>query len=361
VAHNITHLTGFEMKENHYGGSLTVEETRVSYGRVSCKVAVSGSTYTVMSLGAGQYWASFHLYIETLPGSGQDYYLQRQFSGIWRGSCWINDDGKLSVYRESGGTTTSTGALQTGKWYVITIRRGSSANPKIIARERDSGLIVAEAEVAALDDGCDNLYLGPVITSYGTCYWDNIVIESGGWASTDDPVTLLGTKYAIGLLVPTENATYTGYSGGYADVDEVPRDNDTTKIEMSGATGRETFRLQPCSSLATPVESIAAVRSFTFWEGLWGNNAWGQTMRIGGADYDYNAANRGTTGGSYVLEHTVHRNSPATSNPFLKSEIDALELGVYKYVGSNTEKHTTLQLELLYKVSAGRARAAQVI
>lgn len=354
MAHNIVGFDGWDQKENHVGGSLTVEESITSYSRVANRQACSNSTAQFAQWGvAGQFiYASFHMYVVTLPGSGQYYYLTRQFSGSWRGWTRINSDGTVTINRESGGTTTSTGTITTGVWYVVSIRRGTGVYPKITVRVRDTGATVADAEVAANDDGIAPCYFGAAINSYGDVIFDNFVWESGG----EDPVLLLTTKYAVGNLMPRANGDYNAWTNDWTYTDEFPNDGATTERTLGGAYGAFTEALQPCKDLSTPVGTIHGVRQYFWHHSSSGSVTYSFRFRISSTNYDTDSNGWGP--GGYQLMSRVRLTNPYTSGAWSMSDVDSIQIGLERsQVSTGYTAHCTmLGLAVLYEINPRQRR-----
>lgn len=374
MAHTLKFHGGFEEEElvrwSASSGGV-VEKTIVSYGRAAWRWAVTAATGNVVGnmdlTTAGAWdssntnhhcWVSFHLYIVTLPAATKYYYLAN-FSDEASVRCHLRltETGGIELSRETT-YETGTGTLATGTWYVVSVYSGPSAYPQVIIRNRDTGATVASHTLSLIQGsgtGCRDFRVGPATTSTGDCIFDNVVMESAASVSNiADPVGLLTTQYACGLLPPVAAGTYDAFTGTYADLDDYPNDGATTTRNLAGALGAFTQVMAPCSSLATQVGTVHSVMYWELHDAANGtvNNA-ALRLRTSSTNTD-SATYQPGTGDNYAAPRQLLKTTdPATSSAWTLSAVDSAEVGVVRAnSGSYTLLVTQIGLEVLYTITA---------
>ena len=381
MTHTYFHFDGFEVQADAndearwadlIAGSTapTIETSIVSYGRAAVRwnLAAALASLRIYSerLGDGTWvddatpeegvWMSFHLYITTLPGAGQFYYLCRTGdAGVNpRAALRINGTtGFLEVFSDGAGTwQAGTVALSTATWYVVSFKSIQSTAPIGIVRNRDTGATVdSKTHGTALGAGTIARYIeiGPYTTSTGNCVFDNWVVESHATAANiDDPVNDLGTRYACGLLLPTAAGFYNAWTGTFADVDDVPHDDSATYRSEATANDAFTQGLAPTSSLAAQVSIVKASMHFAFLIATGANTNCYIRLRSGGTDAD-GASTTDLPTGAYTCRQLLRTTDPATSSAWTVSGVDSAEVGVVN-IDNLEARCTLLGLEVLYSV-----------
>ena len=343
MAHTIYYFAGFEEGgfESMIASGCTIETTITSFSRKSAKLLANGTTPYLFMYGsglnaAGQWYdpnanpsaiMAFHMYIAALPGGGQYFYLFRHSDATIQryGSMRIRSDGKIDILSEGapGGTdVTSTQALTTDKWYVVTIFATSGSNIRIIVRDRDTEVTVLDLTGTQANSSNRYTYIGCGWASYGTVYIDNFVWEEG--ASIDDPVNLLSTKYAVNMQLPTGSGYYNQSTGTYADVDDAPHDGDTTYRDYNGAHA-DTHTVQSTSTFPVAPAQIHGVIGLTVARTTANLTNGNIRIRSGGVDGNCSEAPDYTT--SYEIRRFLWLTDPATSAAWLVSAVDSLQVG----------------------------------
>ena len=375
MTHTYFHFDGFEVQadaddEGRWyglpGTAPSVETTITSYGRAAARwnLAAGAGSLRIYSERdtEGQWvdddtpeedvWMSFHLYITTLPGAGQFYYLCRcgDASVNPRTALRINGTtGFLEVYSD-GSATWEAGsvALSAGVWYVVSFKNFSGVAPQGIVRNRDTGATV-DSKTHSNAGGSQARYIeiGPYTTSTGNCVFDNWVVESHATAANiDDPVNDLGTRYACGLLLPTVAGSYDAWTGTFADVDDTPHDDDATRRAGTAAQAF-TQGLASTSTLAAQVAMVKATMHFAFLKASAAGKSCALRLRSGATDVDTLAV-ADIASGAYVCKQMLRTTDPATSSAWTVSGVDSAEVGALS--NSTTIYCTLAGMELLYTV-----------
>lgn len=368
MAHTLYWFEGFETGEfspsallySYNNATLSIESTIVSFSYKSLKLVANNSAPYIMfncdGLDSSGVWVdnnnpidttyAWHMYCSALPGSGQVFYI---WSGtdavIWRETAGILEDGKVRLYGEGtpGGTTaTSTGAITTGVWYVVSVIVVDHANFQVIIRNRDTGATVVDVSVG--NNGHPNRYvrIGCAWAGYGTFYFDNVVAEVSA-TSVEDPVNLLTTKYAVNQRVPIGAGYYTAGSGSYADVDDFPNDGDTTRYTLAGATA---WTMVGSSSGLWPTfcGTVHAVMIKLFEKAAGANSNQAMRLRSGTTDSDSSGARDSDT--AYRMEQKIWTLDPATSAAWTVSAMDGAQFG--QVWADGTHYTTQISLQVLY-------------
>ena len=183
-------------------------------------------------------WFSFHLYIDTLPGGGQYAVLYSMAAGGGLDRfIRISSAGKVSFYTGAAWGADSAVALSAGQWYQVSMKWYQNVEWRLIVRNPTTLSEVMNITAVASNDDVAFLRFGQAnfLASYGLYYFDNIVLEGAAVAANiDDPFTLLGCNYAEWVLVPNATGTDNGMAAGtWAEVDEIPKDDDATIVQFA--------------------------------------------------------------------------------------------------------------------------------
>src|SRR3989337_1018922 len=374
MTHTLYWWTGFEDQQpsrgfTTIGTAPTFDSSITSLSRYSAKwdgsaAGVTGELQMLNILSDGLWGAgggggldfvttALHLYISALPISGQYIYLQAlDRQGGFIKACRVTDAGKLEVFNDNGSTwATSANALSTGIWYVVSWESRRNGVLSAVARLRDTGATIASVTHGTASGNSTTLgiRLGPYSSSRGTWYIDNYVIEFDSVAgNVDDPVNLLGTRYAVGLPAMTGNGFYTGWSGTYTDVDDYPHDTDAT-YRSAATVVAFTSVFAPTSSLAAQVAIVHGLLAFGFVRQEAGTPGFAIRVRSGTTDSTGTAFG---VGSSYTVCHWRLLTDPATSSSWSVSGIDAVQAGFVRTGGTSAARCTNVGYELLYSVGA---------
>ena len=347
-------LDGFEIQGGSEDGrglwQGTIDTTGLTYdssitynSRFSAKFAMSANTGSFNISGIYNAWGrwggsektqvtfAYHLYVETLPGVGQYFYLHRsQDIATNHGRVRLNEDGKFEIV-DSGSTVrgTSTNALSTGTWYGINFSQDGANGTIVSFYDLSSDTLIEKLQYSGENRDPHETWLGPWNTSTGTCYFDNVVIAVDQEENFFD--TFGTMHYAIGDLQPTGAGTdNTPDSGTWADADDLITgecDYDTTEIVIRNTLAEYVgVAIEATSTLEQVPDSIKAVAACSQHEhhaGTIANNA--VFMRIGGGGTRQTSQSyqHGATYGAASLVRTTDPDGAAWSTAVL----DALDIG----------------------------------
>jgi hypothetical protein len=242
MAAKISFLEGFELGEEYLAastsGTWSFDTTTVRTGTYSLKINPSSNR--------GYYSLAF-----SYDSAGEKdlttaytYWCVRfyfRFASAVAGDTVLADVGGDSVYLTSANklkysSTTGTEVLSTDTWYRIEIREDGS---NVVTR------INGTQDISVSTTGSSaTLGLGQGSGTY-TCefYYDDVAISA---SDTSGDVDWIGAG-GITLLAANANGTDTEWTGTYADVDEVPPNEDTDYWTTSSGGKEETANLENTS------------------------------------------------------------------------------------------------------------------
>lgn len=269
------------------------------------------------------YWSA-HLYIGALPGGGQVCYLYGEFGNTaLRNTLRLNENGEILMYDESTLRDTSA-ALSAGQWYTLEFTKIQSPESATLVISNSDGSVLDTCSAGAWwgNFDVDAVYFGACANSYGTIYLDNIV-----WSEDELPTTTMGVKdYAIDLAyADADGVNDGGWSGGYADVDETPPDDATTKRQLDDKNHGKVTQGVAWSPIAS-VASIVACQSAVKWatQGVSGSS--NGLVWISG-ETESNGDTFNATSGDWVWHTRMLTADPDTSAAWTSDAVAAMELG----------------------------------
>lgn len=229
-------------------------------------INTDGRWYYPANAGMTCFWVTFHLYISSLPGAGQYAPFMRFADADTKCQFRIDQNGAVQIYNKTGASwsAASAGRMVTGAWYVVSVKCYKNGEARCIVRDA-----ITEAEVLNVvhanlvpNENIQYCVIGGA-AAVGVYYFDNIVVEAAATsADLDDPFLVLGGAYGALQLLATGNGTDNpvGWSGTYADVDENPKDDDTTYRISAPDYNPLTHHMQnPADVAAYPIATIMAL------------------------------------------------------------------------------------------------------
>lgn len=298
-------------------------------------------------------YLTFHMYITTMPGAGENYYLWRTIAvSITRGEVYIDgDDSKVYVKSEGGTAVGSTGTLEAGKWYTVTIYKATGAHTRCWVRDRSTSteIIDVVANSGSNDRSPADVYIGPWSSSTGNVVFDNIVFDSA-----NDPYDALGDNYTIEALLPDGVGTDDDWTGAFTDVDDLPHDGTTTERDETDAQNF-TQTCQDVSSLSFGASTIVSVMSYAYAI----TNATGSSynfrcrMREGGSAVNsgnYTIGDSGPT--TYTRGFAFIRNTSPAGSTWTDTILNTIETGAGRSTSGlgRTCSVTAVSLHVLYVI-----------
>jgi len=366
MAHALVNFSGFELQDTveflaSSGGA--VETTTVFGGAAARRFNVSaGTAYAEFgsslsatgeqSTGTSLYvWYAYQVYIDSLPGSGQRYYLDVTNSGH---ELWIDENGSLWLSDSAGANDEDTGLdITTGEWYTVARKsRSSTAGLRngVALYNTTAGTQVGSTvyHSNAGGGGCTSILIGPSLTSTGNAVFDNFVLESDATeANIDNPVGLLGTNFTVLVMTATADGDYDDaeWTNDYQAVDELPPDGDTSYRACT--TNGDVKFTQVMSDPAT-LNSYDAVKG-SLVANFGGNTGTALLVRSGATDVE--KTNAGSS--DYVQRAHVMTVDPATSSAWLVAGVNDIEVGADRDTGGIEVRVTAVYAEVLGEALAG--------
>ncbi len=304
------------------------------------------------SEGEGTRWLTFHIYIDSLPGSSQSYYLWQTLTGaIERGVAWLDENGKVNIKSEGGTAVVSSGALTTGKWYTVSFHKTNSTHSRCLVRERDTGteIIDVSATSGTSDRGMDDVKIGPLSTSTGNVVFDNFVMDDA-----NDPHTALGADFTINALVPNATGGENDFTGDWDDVNEIPHDSTTTERTETAAQNF-TDDVEASALLAHGVDSIEAVATVAYVITNTTGSSYNLNLRMREPSTTVASGNYGIGDGgptSYTRGFTFVRTTSPLGSAWTTAILDTIEVGCGRSTSGSarTMSVTHVSAHVLFKV-----------
>jgi hypothetical protein len=253
---------------------------------------------------------------------------------------WLtqNADGKLELYR---GTTTSLGVsnrrLLPDSWYHIELKfaiKNSTASGDIELRIDGTTHMTLGAGVdtqALATDEFNYIRLAGNSSASQEKSFAYFAFndDSGSWANS-----FLGPTTRMEVIYPTGNGNYADFTGSDADstdnylhVDEGSADDDTSYVESSTVTDRDSYTYgnlsgSPASGNIDAIQLLTRARKAGGAE----SRDIQQFVRISSTDYDQ--ASHSLTEGTYESFPVILTQNPNTAARWTGTQIDALEAGI---------------------------------
>ena len=243
-------------------------------------------------------------------------------SGTVQDSLVYNGDGTFSVRRVSStvlGTTANLGIL-TDVWYYLEI--------DITIHDTAGAYELRVNGVSVLSDSSVDTRNG----GSGTCNTATLIWGTTGSCSYDDGYAASGSSSFQGEIrvvtqVPTGDGADQDWdpssgSDGYAMVDEIPEDGDTTYISSGTGGDKDTFTFPALglSGTVLAVQTVAVARKDDS-----GSRSIKSVVRSGGTDY---AGSSHALSTSYAAYPDIWTTDPDTSSAWDVAGVDAAEYGV---------------------------------
>jgi len=351
-----------EMRAAAVNGTPVIETSITRYSRASFKLNANTQNFYYRGVGfdgAGSwaaaanrnyYWDSFAFRLETAPSSDTVIGEYSNTGATIRSQLSVTSTGALKVANEGAAATDTSAVLTLGQWYILSYLYSVNAADTVVIRNADTSGTLDTITVAENGGGTPHTFgIGVFGNVNGmVAYVDNFAMEcSNTLADIDDPVNNLTTKYACGLMLPDGAGFYDAWTGTYADVDDVPHDDDAT-VRTATTALSFTQTLTPTSALAAQVGIIKAAMHFVFVKASATLVQVELRLRSGGTDVDATAQDAATL--AYECIQLLRTTDPATSSAWTVSGVDSAEVGADRPDAGDTLRCTLVGLELLYTI-----------
>lgn len=209
------------------------------------------------------------------------------------GSIRKNSSNQLELYNGASTLLGNSGnaLMSINTWYHIQVKIVISASAGILEVKKDNVIV---ASYTGLNTGTTDVDRIAILCDSNTNYFKDVVVDSENY---------LGVTRVKSFL-PTGAGNYTAFTGTYTDVDEVPKDDDTTVLSsiLTGDKESVTFSAHGLSSTS----AVKAVVLNAVAKG-----ASGEQIKIGyrvsSSDYMSSAQNLAT---SYALHSRIDELNP---------------------------------------------------
>ena len=330
---NIVNITGFETGDFSeclfVSGTASIQTSVKRTGNYAARVNPSGtgdggfnlgkhdSNGNHVSLGLTTTYVKFYFRYATKAATNQEYILQLYGTVDVKISLLLKSDGTILVTDSVGDTLgTITKVLSANTWYRIEVKCGVGSNADYAILIDGFAELSGSGNVGA--DNSDTAYFGKVTNLNSNSvdyYYDDIAISDNTYPGPSE----------VRLLKPNSNGTFTSWIGAYTDVDEIPHDSNTTVISTSTNENVESVNLQSTGDVDITSDGINALKSFAIARrtGLVVNAK--VRLRSGSTNNDTDGADLDTV---YNYFSKLYNTNPNGSVPWLKSDVDSVEVGI---------------------------------
>ncbi len=345
----------------HFGGSDLVSARSADTGAWTFGTNIDSAGHWDLAT-TNVIWIAIHVYIETLPSAGNFHYLFRGGTSAQPTDMEVRltSAGIVQIWNRTATTwVDSPVALTTNKHYVLSIRHDGAAAMQVRARDWNAAgtLLFDFTHPGGTVLNPTRFSIGSLTASYGTCHFDNLVIEAAGsGANIDDPVNLITPFYYVRTLLPTANGDENGWTNDWTYTDEIPHDGDTTS-RVDGGNGT-TFleHLQDLASLAIPVRSVPAI-CFVLVARSTGTEQVSLRVKSGTTVTNYNSGNEPA---SYTVKMKTLAADP-DGGPWTLPRVDAVQLGASRDDITNQARVTAVRADAIFTLAPGGQQLADVI
>jgi len=315
-----TNVTFDSTTKKSGGFSLRCNRTTSNTGNwITGNITTNGVLGT--SINAADTYVKFQFLYHTKPATGSEMLFATMESGS-QGKVFIRLDsaGKLSLYDRDGTTQIgSTGAtvLSADTWYELSLHSGTGTSGVVELK------INGVSEISTIANNINNtnrVLLGKWLNYNSQTvdfYYDDLVIDSSDW-----PVA--GTK--ILKMGVTSNGSSWGWSGSYADVDELPNDGVTTQV--SDGTTAAAYAYFQSAAVAGISGTIYAVKASTLDKKDATTVSVATRIKSGASTVTTTGRDVATAYAAATSLARIQTTDPATSAAWTTAGLDTIEVGV---------------------------------
>lgn len=284
-------------------------------------------------------YVKFHFRADTFPaGASSEPIIEFRNSGGIKARLLLHGSGFFFSQNASGVTTLiGTKIISPGTWYQLELRCGTGA-ASAFTLDIDG---VSDINGTQNNSGLQHTFirLGKAANVGGNSvdfYYDDLIVS--------DTEFIRGACYRQDV---DGNALEQDWAGDYTDIDETPRDNDTTYIDTDGSVPKESwFELEPTLSAGIPTGfAISGVITSACMRrsGAADNVLILMGARHGGVE-DLSTGtnpNNATTHEEFLYLSAVN---PNTGEAWLRKELDSTEIGLLHSTGAQATRCSRLCL-----------------
>ncbi len=334
----IKYFSGFEMLATetppNNAGTFSFQTTNVQTGAASFKFnpttsAVGWADWAIPAAdgthGAGgaavllsDYWYGGSFCYTTKPAANNE-----EIMGVYDGSglnkinVRLDSAGKLSVYNNAATlVATGTTVLNANQFYDIELRGSSSASA--------SAYELRINRVSELSGTCAQRSSSAYVWLVGKCnnrnsqsitgYWDNLYIDDAAYQGI----------FRVKNLYPISNTGTFQWTNTFANLDEVPSDDDTTFCSSSGsANSAFLVNSQSCATMGIS-GTIKSVKVSGLLRTASGTSSNFIRLNSNGSTSDTTA---GATGTTYTMKQKVYNTDPNTGSAWTIAGVNAATIG----------------------------------
>lgn len=321
----VLNFTGFESGTaglETTNGGLTVQGTTKRTGDYAAQLTNSGGDIlrglaaTGLPAELGRTAITFYTFffrVGALPSTQKDIASIRSSAAL-AVEIRLGTGGALTLHDGGSDESSSAGTLSINTWYRIDVSVISNGACSLQVEEGTPVTLTANNITQdRLHLGCVNLVGGTI-----TAFYDDVVIDDSSFPS----------GHAIYRMDIDGAGTYTGWTGTFADIDEVPHDSDTTFINSTSTSAAETGTLESASAAGLTLTPVAVKAVAVMREASSDSTLAAVRLRSGSTDSDSTAVDVGNT--TYVAVSKLHTVDPNGSVAWTLTALNSVEVGVVK-------------------------------
>lgn len=327
--------------------ALKINPTTSTLGYAQCPIAIGSDGLPLLNVATSAFYLRVYFQYTTKPVSAYEQILvvnANASSGKASNSVSVilTSAGKLDGYNGLTQIATGTTVLSSGVWYRLEVKVNVVSTTATYELKID-GVSEWNGTTTVIDN-----VLGPLILGKDrnfnsqsiVFYYDDVLISDSGYPGAG----------GCSVLVPTSNGTYTAWTGGFGDVDDLPSNGDTDKITTSTSGNASTFHMTT-SATAGVSGTIHTVKSINISaSSSIGSSIIGTRLRAGTTNSDTSAAISLT---SYRSYQKIADSVPGGGS-WTTTDLDGIECGVVagSGVGGNVPKTTAIYAMVDYLQSS---------
>lgn len=289
-------------------------------------------------------YITFYFYVASMPSSANT--IAMVGTGAAGARIQLNGSGSVTLYNGTS-SSGSAGTVIAETWNRIDYKHVDNGTCEL---SLNGGSAVT---ITAPDLAQHFLYLGSRLenATYDIYYDDVVMDDAQFWA----------TPQIVRMDPDGDGTDATGFTGGtgstYAEVDEVPPDDDTTRWGVdTAATGMARSVTFESAASAGVVGEIHAIKALCIMRSTGGNNTFGQRLRHGSFtdDVAVGTSYLPTSRGVYYTEDIDG------TGAWVESDLDDLEIGAVITNGGSGESGPSVTAIYLMVLSAGPSLGPEI-
>lgn len=325
-------------------GAYALRVNPVTTGSGSFRIGCPGADGVNAACSAATTFVRFYINFATIPASASEEIAQAADSSIstLKWALRITSGGKLAIYNTSN-SLVATGAttLTTGTWYQIVVQSTTSASASAYSVTLN-GTSELSGTMTQSSSNTGFVFFGKTADRNSQTvdyYYDDILIDNASSPLGGANVPLIPDANGS-----TQQCTVGTGSANFAEVDEIPTDDDTTYIQKSSSAS-QTCLMNLASSATSGIAASSSISGIKAYQNCREVTSVASAtllrIRSNSANSDSSTLN-GTT--SYAQQFRVLSTDPGTSTAITTSDLDQMEIGAADTAATDQVRCSTYRL-----------------